>query len=102
MLTKDNFVFVTCGDWDLNTCLRQEVKAKQIKLPAYFNRYINIKAYFPKVLQSKAKIGGMMQMLDKLNIKHEGKHHSGIDDVRNISKICTTLLSKYDAKFPKG
>jgi len=41
-------------------------------------------------------------MLDKLNIKHLGKHHSGIDDVRNLSKICLTLLSKYDAKFPKG
>ena len=41
-------------------------------------------------------------MLKKLDIKHEGKHHSGVDDVRNISSICLALLSKYDAKFPKG
>lgn len=63
MLSKDNFVFVTCGDWDFNTCLRQEAKVKNIHLFGYFSKYINLKAYFSKVLQFKGKMGGMVQML---------------------------------------
>lgn len=35
---------------------------------------------------------GMMGMLKGLNIPHEGKHHSGIDDVHNICNICIKLL----------
>lgn len=29
-----------------------------------------------------------MKMIEILNIKHEGRHHSGIDDVTNICNIC--------------
>lgn len=43
----------------------------------------------------------MMDMLKALGIKHEGKHHSGIDDVANISNICIELISKKNATFPK-
>ena len=31
-------------------------------------------------------------MLDELNIKLEGNHHSGIDDSKNIAKICLKIL----------
>ena len=41
-------------------------------------------------------------MLEVLNIKHEGKHHSGIDDVKNICNICIELIKSYGAKFPKS
>lgn len=43
---------------------------------------------------------GMMGMLAKLKIGHEGRHHSGIDDVRNICKICIGLMEK-GLKFSK-
>jgi hypothetical protein len=29
-----------------------------------------------------------MEMLNILKIPHYGKHHSGIDDVKNICEIC--------------
>lgn len=29
-LHSKNFTFVTCGDWDLTTCLRSEVRTKNI------------------------------------------------------------------------
>lgn len=35
----------------------------------------------------------MMGMLKGLNIAHEGRHHSGIDDVRNICNVCIGLLN---------
>lgn len=88
MLKPNNFVFVTCGDWDFATCLRLEVKSKGIKLRNYFKQYINIKKYFFKVVKVRERVNGMMDMLKVLGIKHEGRHHSGIDDVANISNIC--------------
>ena len=33
-------------------------------------------------------------MLNYLNIKHSGRHHSGIDDVKNNCKIVQKLLLK--------
>lgn len=38
--------------------------------------------------------GGMMRMLKKLNIPHQGRHHSGIDDVKNICEICLGLKDR--------
>ena len=85
-LKEDNFAFVTCGDWDLRTCLRQEAREKKLYIKNYLRKYINIKKYYAKVLGEESH--GMMGMLKKLGLKHEGRHHSGIDDVKNITNIC--------------
>jgi inhibitor of KinA sporulation pathway (predicted exonuclease) len=42
----------------------------------------------------------MMEMINVLGLKHEGKHHSGIDDVLNICNICVGLIRKHGATFP--
>lgn len=68
----------------------------------YFQKYINLKAYYPKLVKVKGKITGMMDMLKQLDLKHEGKHHSGIDDVHNIVSICLTLLKNHEAKFSRA
>lgn len=44
---------------------------------------------------------GMMGMLKGLDIPHEGRHHSGIDDVRNICQVCLGLMKKKGFKFTK-
>ena len=85
-LKDDNFAFVTCGDWDLRTCLKQEAKEKRLYIKNYLRKYINIKKYYSKIIGEGST--GMMAMLNKLGIKHEGQHHSGIDDVKNITNIC--------------
>ena len=54
------------------------------------------------VFEDKKGGTGMMNMLKDLKIDHEGKHHSGIDDVRNICKICLGLLARgfnYERKY---
>jgi len=38
------------------------------------------------------KCRDMMIVLEKLKLNHQGRHHSGIDDVRNIANILRCLL----------
>ncbi|CAF4311592.1 unnamed protein product, partial [Rotaria magnacalcarata] len=38
--------------------------------------------------------GGMMGMLNDLNIRHVGRHHSGIDDCKNIAEILKVLAER--------
>ena len=78
---------VTCGDWDLSNCLKTEARHKKLYIKKYLRSYINIKKYFAKVM-GVPSVSGMMEMLKALNIGHEGRHHSGIDDVSNICSIC--------------
>jgi inhibitor of KinA sporulation pathway (predicted exonuclease) len=44
----------------------------------------------------------MMAMLQRLGLQHEGRHHSGIDDVKNICNICVELAQRYGATYPKS
>lgn len=91
-LKDKNFVFVTCGDWDLMTCLRQECKLKKIEYKEYFKSWINIKTCFKEYFKKDDLKIGMDGMLKMLNLTLDGKHHSGIDDCKNISKIAVELL----------
>jgi ERI1 exoribonuclease 3 len=86
-------VFVTCGDWDLQTMLYQQCKYLNIQPAAYFRRWINIKKPFCDVTGTYPK--GMMQMLSMLNLPHIGRHHSGIDDCRNIASILRALGDRH-------
>jgi len=82
-------IFVTCGDWDLQTMLPSQCKYFKIEAPLYFNKWINIKKPFCEVTGTYPK--GMMPMLQTLGLKHVGRHHSGIDDCRNIANIVRGL-----------
>lgn len=84
-----SWAFVTCGDWDLKSMLRGQCDNFGYDRPTYFRRWINIKKIFYQ--QFKIFPKGMMQMLEHLNLAHEGRHHSGIDDVRNIVQIARVL-----------
>ena len=67
---------------------------KNLVQPEYLKNYINIKKAFLKCVPEYDRSMGMMGMLKALNIEHEGRHHSGIDDVRNICSICLGLMEK--------
>lgn len=93
-LNEKNFLFVTCGDWDLKTCIRNECKYKNLEYPKYFKQWVNIKKVFADYKEDPKFKVGMVGMLNDLNMKLDGKHHSGIDDCHNISKIAVFLLEK--------
>ena len=97
--TASNSTFVTCGRWDLNTCLKKEASYKKIELKPYLKKFINIKdAWMATHTVSKAT--GMPGMLQSEGLTLDGKHHSGIDDSKNIAKIAISLLKK-GAAFTK-
>ena len=92
-VASEDFVFVTCGAWDLNTCLRNEAKFKNINLPSHFRRFVNLKTIYSKTQRATGKIG-MVGMLAAMELELEGKHHSGIDDSKNIAKILCKILKQ--------
>ncbi len=84
------FIFVTCGDWDLHKMLPSQCRHFGIPRAEYFDRWINIKKSFQDATGKYAR-SGMMGMLHDLNIRHRGRHHSGIDDCTNIAEILKAL-----------
>ncbi len=86
-----NILIVTCGHWDLNVMAIKEYKNHNISPHSVYARYANIKHDFAKLYKTSGK-NGMVGMLTELGIPLEGKHHSGIDDCRNISKILIKMF----------
>ena len=97
---KVNFIFVTCGDWDLKTALSNNCAFLKLEYHDYLKRWINIKAYFQLVTGKKGS--GMDSMLTDLGLTLDGRHHSGIDDSRNIAKILVELMRREDGDLLKG
>ncbi|KAK3798692.1 hypothetical protein RRG08_029472 [Elysia crispata] len=85
-------IFVTCGDWDLKSMLPRQCETSRLPVKSYFSRWINIKKSYADVTRTFPK--GMMHMLTGLNLQHVGRHHSGIDDCRNIANIVVELTKQ--------
>ena len=97
----NTYAFLTCGDWDLKTMLPKQLglvgsvsgldSSGQLVPP--YNRWINVKQPFLQQLKLRRNIG-MAGMLQKLKLDLEGRHHSGIDDCRNILRIVERLIDE--------
>jgi inhibitor of KinA sporulation pathway (predicted exonuclease) len=85
------FCFVTCGDWDLNKMLKIQCQRESITIPAYFRSWCNIKKSFNEFYGVSPS--GMGTMLRQLNLTLNGRHHSGIDDCRNIAQILNKMIT---------
>ncbi|XP_050740407.1 ERI1 exoribonuclease 3-like [Eriocheir sinensis] len=83
------FLFVTCGNWDLQTMLPSQCTLCNIPVPYYCKTWLNIKKSY--AIKKKEYVNGMLPMLEGLNLTHEGVLHSGLDDCRNIAKILKAL-----------
>lgn len=70
----------------MRTCLPRESRFKKIQYKSYFKSYINIKNIFPNNPKH------MMELLEVMKIPHTGRHHSGIDDVKNIAEVLISML----------
>ncbi|KAI8809303.1 hypothetical protein BJ742DRAFT_708910 [Cladochytrium replicatum] len=88
-----NSLFVTCGDWDLKTMIVTQMKYSGIEVPDCFSQWSNLKfamkEAMPGALPNKL---GMPDMLKAVGLPLVGRHHSGIDDSRNIASIVLHLL----------
>jgi len=98
-VTPDNTTMVTCGDWDLKTMLPRQLLITNTMLSPFltklFGCWNNIKVSYVNTMKPLNKRRcGMATMLEKLNLKLDGQHHSGIDDSRNIAKIAHELTKR--------
>ena len=93
--TQGSYAFLTCGDWDLKTMLPKQLKLVEAQhgldgsgnLISPYNQWINVKNPFRKQYGLTHYNIGMAGMLKKLKLDLVGRHHSGIDDCRNILRI---------------
>ncbi len=94
-----NTVVVTCGDWDLKTMLvRQHAICKThasqpLRVRQLFEKWTNVKITYASYKKYKG-LKGMDTMLRDTGLPLIGRHHSGIDDCRNIGQICKWLIDK--------
>ena len=89
----DSVVMVTCGGWDLKTMLPMEFKRyPDLPIHSEYIRYMNIKQEFER-RYGTGKITGMTGMLRHLKMELLGRHHSGIDDCRNIYRVLERMIA---------
>lgn len=91
--TKNNLkkvMFVTCGRWDIETMLPMDLKTTGIKAHPVYKSFVNIKELF-NIVTRKGKLS-LVPMLEYFGLELEGRHHSGIDDCYNISRIFIELV----------
>ena len=86
----ENFALVTCGDWDLNTCLEAQCQLSKIPFPKWAESWINLKKSFQKNMGYFPK-GGFKTMVNQLGLEFLGRPHSGIDDTRNVAVVIKEL-----------
>ncbi|KAJ3271661.1 ERI1 exoribonuclease 3 [Terramyces sp. JEL0728] len=91
-------IFVTCGDWDLKTMLRIQTEREDLNRDEIFQQWVNVKFAFNDTMadhkRKNNRAKGMTGMLSALGLDLVGRHHSGIDDARNIAKIAIELIKK--------
>lgn len=87
-------VCVTCGNWDLLTMLPAQCLLTGDRAPACLREWINVKAVADAVRGPRLRsTRSMPDMLDSLGLELVGRHHSGIDDARNIARILVALIA---------
>lgn len=62
-------------------------------IPSPLDCWVNVKKSFNKHYKRR-KTSGMAAMLNILKLGLEGRHHSGIDDCKNIARIVERLRSE--------
>ncbi|PRP87432.1 counting factor associated protein [Planoprotostelium fungivorum] len=90
-LSSKKWTFVTCGDWDLNTCLPSEARDKKMNLEPHMKRWLNIKKMADVFWGGHCR--GMLDILKRIDLDLSGRHHSGIDDCTNICRGLQQMLS---------
>lgn len=84
------FEWITCGDWDFEYMFPEQLQIINQKVPEHFTHWLNIKHEFKYLYNKKCR--GMPDLLKQLGLELEGRHHSGIDDARNIARCAIKML----------
>ncbi|XP_065293437.1 ERI1 exoribonuclease 3 isoform X6 [Dermacentor albipictus] len=91
-LLQARTVFVTFGDWDLQKMLPSQCAYLGIPVPPYMTQWINLKKAFSDCTGHWPKT--QLDALHFCGLPHLGRHHSGIDDCRNLAQLVGWLASR--------
>lgn len=85
-------VFVTDGPFDIRDFVTKQLAHSNISpRPEYFNLpWVNIRKLF-KTHYRQTQNKNISSMLSHLNMKFEGREHSGLDDARNLANIAKRM-----------
>ena len=125
-LNVKKFLLITCGRWDFDKALprnfqwyidayakgEQEVirvvneTGKEVsfrngtaELPHYYGCWYDLKDSFRTHYNTRST-PSFRKMLDYMNIELVGRHHSGIDDSRNMARMLIKMLNE-GYRFPR-
>ncbi|KAJ9583006.1 hypothetical protein L9F63_022622, partial [Diploptera punctata] len=90
--SKSNSIFVTSGDWDLKIMLPHQCEQLGLEIPPQMKYWIDIKQTFVTATGQYPR--GIIDLMNRLELNHTGRLHSGIDDCRSIVSIVKALVSK--------
>jgi 3'-5' exoribonuclease 1 len=84
---------VTDGPWDFNKFLVPECLRKGLPIPVWSRKFLDVRWRFKKIfgLEKWLNLSGMLTHLD---LKFEGREHSGMDDTLNIARILVNLINR--------
>ncbi len=90
-------IFVTCGNWDLQTMLPKQLRLLDLEHPDFTKSWINLKQAFENHTGvSIAREGSdLLQMLDYFDLCFDGHLHSGKDDVRNLYNLTKAMCERF-------
>ncbi len=84
--------FYSWGYYDIKQ-IRMDYQRHGNSEPAAFSSHVNLKKLFSEIYGRKPC--GMRKALNILGLGHEGTHHRGVDDAKNISRIAKVILPEY-------
>lgn len=93
-LDPQELVIVCCGRWDICEMMVDECRRWCMTPHRIHLQMINVKDLFLAKFGSFR--GGMKAMLEYMELDLQGRHHSGIDDSRNIARMTNSLRDQLD------
>ena len=75
-------------------CVSPYLRLSKIDLPSALYQWVNLKDIFNEFHQPRKPVRGMKGMLGRLQLKLDGMHHLGMDDVDNIAKCAIKLMQQ--------
>ena len=76
----------------MQTCLPNQCAVSKLGVPNWAKQWINLKKAYHSHTGTFPR--SMIKLLGALDLKFEGRQHSGIDDTRNIASAIRALALK--------
>ena len=86
-----NCAVVTWTNWDLQLCLENECRRKNLTMPNCFKSWIDLKLVYKKFYKRQPQ--GLNGALKEMGLKFEGREHSGLCDAQNTGKLLAKMIN---------